>query len=154
MTAERLTEPRVARERNPSVPHEAHIIARATRVRDDDGVDAEHVTRVAPASQGRHGRPGFDGVYWRGSQVSSVKDAPVGRDGEKAPLEASVPQPILKGTQVCAHDGLERGVDAGRGRPPILPQRGIELMRERHRDAGKSRPQDVTHPQLMDGVDD
>ena len=56
--------------------------------------------------------------------------------------------------EVALHQRLERGVDRGRRRAPVLAHDRVELVRERVRHAGQLRLEQLADAQLVRGVGD
>ena len=149
-----LADPGLPRPRDAPVAHQAHVEGRAPGIGDDGGIEAAVGLRVGAARDGRHGGAGVDRVDRRARHVGRIHGAALRRHHQHAAAEARVPQARFQAAQVIAHERLERGVDTGRGRPAILPERRVEHVREGVGHARQVALQQRADAELVRGVHD
>ena len=129
-------EPRLPGPGDPPLADQRDVIAGAARVGDDGHALVALGGSEGAAGDGRHRRAGVQRVDRGRRQVGRIDDTALGGHGQQPALEPGVAQPRLQGRQVAGHDRLQRGVDAGARRPPVLPQRRVQAVGERIRHAG------------------
>ena len=154
MAAEPLPEPCFARPRNAAVAHEAHVVARAAGVGDNGDRVAEIAAGVEAAGDRRHGGSGIDRVDRRAGDRLRVHDAALRRHHQRAAGETRFAQPVGQAVEIGEHERFQRSVDDGRGSAAVFAQSRIELVRQRHGNAGQMLRQKLAKPSLMLSVDD
>jgi hypothetical protein len=93
-------------------------------------------------------------VDWRLRDRIGVEHAPRRGEHQQAPGEALRAQPVGELAHVAAHQRLERRVDGGRRRAPVLAKRRVQAVRQRVRHAGQAFVEELTDSQLVPGVHD
>ncbi len=154
MALEARAEPRLARGLDDAALDQAHVEARAAGVAHDDVLGAEVRVGVAARADRPHRRPGADAVDRALGHLGDVQAAADGGDDHEVAGEAVRLQVLGDLAQVLLHQRLQRRVDDGRGRAPVLAHGRVELVRERHRDAGPLLLEDLADAALVVRVGD
>ena len=123
-----LAEPGFGRHGYLAAAHEAHVVGGAAGVghyrRGGPGVGAREV----PARNGRHRRPRTHRVDGRFGEFARVHHAALRSQHQEPSAEARRGQSFLQPADVARHQGFERSVDAGGGRPAVFAENRVENM--------------------------
>jgi hypothetical protein len=117
-----LPQPSFARPRYESASHKAHVVTRSSGIGDDCRVRLGIDARIVAPGDRRHGGAGIDGMDGCRRHGFGVHYAALRCHHEGATLKAGFAQLATETTEIGLHDRLERCVDAGRYRAPVLAQ--------------------------------
>ena len=122
---EHASKPGLARELDVAAADQAHVEARAAHVADDRvrrfaGVDA--------AGDRRHRRSRIDRVDRASRNVVEIQNAAERAHDEQLAREARRTQVFLHLPEMSLHQRLQRGIDRGRRRAPVLADDRIEAV--------------------------
>ena len=134
--------------------HEPDVEGGSTRVADDQVAVRHFRLRVRQRRDGRHGRTGADRVDRPLGHFLRTPGAAERGGDEDVTVESCMPQVLLQRLQVCLHQRLQRRVDGGRRRPPVLADDRIQLVRERERHLRPLAGEQLADAELVVRVDD
>lgn len=108
---------------------------------------------LGASGQRRHRGPGVEAEDRRGSDLGSGHQGAARRGDEDAAAQALLAQRVLEAREVIAHQRLQGGVDRRRGCPRVLAEHRVDSVRERVGNAGQPLLDQLSHAQLVSGVD-
>src|SRR5262245_38866304 len=149
VTAIGLSQPSFTRSRDETASHKAHVITRSSGIGDDCRVRLSIDARIVAPGDWRHGGAGIDGMDGCRRHGFGIYYAALRCHDEGAALKAGFSQLATETAEIGLHDWLERCVDAGRYRAPVLAQGRIHAMRQCHRYTRQMRRQELAETKLV-----